>query len=407
MPALLLPQRGFEAPPTRCPRLEPHQAGARNMAFQSRAHPFMKSSRLRRQIAVEAARLMYERLASEYFTAKRKAAARLGVNPRHEPGHLPSNREIRDELQVFARIHESDQRTANLQAMRLAALHMMRRLERFQPRLIGSVLTGHIRAGSDIDLHVFSPNAFAVVHTLEQLGYTCEVQRKRIVKHNEQRVFTHIHLHDRFPFEFTVYSPELVSYGFKSSITGKTIERASTRELETLIAAEYPDVDLAARTDEPEIDPGVLWPLLLAPLADVKQDPRWHPEGDALYHALQAFELARDACPYDEELIAAALLHDVGKAIDPRDHVAAGLEALEGTLTPREHFLIAHHMDAQALRAGTAGQRTARRLRSAEWYEDLMLLRDIDDQARRPGVDVCTVEQAVAYLRNLDADNTP
>ena len=84
----------------------------------------------------------------------------------------------------------------------------------------------------------------------------------------------------------------------------------------------------------PQPDPYTLWPLLLAPLADVKQNPAYHPEGDALYHSLQAFELARAEFPYDHELIAAALLHDVGKAIDPQDHVAAGLEALEGTHSP-------------------------------------------------------------------------
>ncbi len=29
------------------------------------------------------------------------------------------------------------------------------------------------------------------------------VQRKRIVKHGEERVFTHIHVEDRYPFELT------------------------------------------------------------------------------------------------------------------------------------------------------------------------------------------------------------
>ncbi|MGD8451347.1 MAG: HD domain-containing protein [Phycisphaerae bacterium] len=364
----------------------------------------MKPSQMRRRIAVEAARLMYERLESEYFTAKRKAAARLGVNPRHQPQELPSNREIRDELQVFARVHEGEARTTNLQEMRVAALHMMRKLERFHPRLIGSVMTGHIREGSDIDLHVFSASVANVVHTLEQQGHTCEVERKRVLKHNEERIFTHVHLHDRFTFELTVYGLDQLSYVFKSSITGQAIERASLDELEAMIAREYPDVDLAAEGDEPEIEPGVLWPVLLVPLADVKQDPQWHPEGDALYHSLQAFEVARATCPYDEELIAAALLHDVGKAIDPHDHVAAGLEALEGTLTPREAFLIAHHMDAQALKAGTLGVRAARRLRESEWFEDLMLLRDIDDQARRPGAAVCSVEEAIAYIESLEGD---
>ena len=42
----------------------------------------MADERIRRQIAIIAARLMYAREESEYFTAKRKAARRLGVEYR-------------------------------------------------------------------------------------------------------------------------------------------------------------------------------------------------------------------------------------------------------------------------------------------------------------------------------------
>ena len=46
----------------------------------------------------------------------------------------------------------------------------MRVLRRFRPRLIGSTLTGHIRRGSDIDLHVFSDSVEAVSSALEAEG---------------------------------------------------------------------------------------------------------------------------------------------------------------------------------------------------------------------------------------------
>src|SRR6201987_5537781 len=109
--------------------------------------------KLRQANALEASRLMYERIESEYFTAKRKAAKRLcrrGVKPED----LPSNAEIREQIQLFARIHEGDNRTENLRDMRLEALRLMRLLRAFRPRLIGSVMTGHVRKGSDIDIHV-------------------------------------------------------------------------------------------------------------------------------------------------------------------------------------------------------------------------------------------------------------
>ena len=50
----------------------------------------------------------------------------------------------------------------------------------------------------------------------------------------------------------------------------------------------------------------------------------------------RVFALARDELPYDEEFLLAALLHDVGKAIARQDHVAAGLDALDGFITARK-----------------------------------------------------------------------
>src|ERR671939_2223639 len=118
----------------------------------------MSHDKLRQAIALEAARLMYERVESEYFTAKRKAAKRV-CRQQVKPEDLPSNAEIREQIQVFARIHEGEKRTQHLRDMRLEALRLMRLLRAFRPRLIGSVMTGHVRRGSDIDIHVFTDAA--------------------------------------------------------------------------------------------------------------------------------------------------------------------------------------------------------------------------------------------------------
>src|SRR6266849_3096797 len=213
------------------------------------AHERMANAKLRQAIALEAARLMYERVESEYYTAKRKAAKRLcrrGVKPED----LPSNAEIREQIQVFARIHEGEKRTENLRDMRLEALRLMRLLRAFKPRLIGSVMTGHVRKGSDIDIHLFTDSVGLVSDLLEQHGYQLDVERKQVVKHGEARVFTHVHIFDRFNYELTVYPEDKAHYVFKSSVTGKAIERASVRELEELLAREYPDLDLEGELRE-------------------------------------------------------------------------------------------------------------------------------------------------------------
>lgn len=363
--------------------------------------------KLRQAIALEAARLMYERAESEYFTAKRKAAKRL-CRGHVKPSDLPSNSEIRDQIQLFARLHEGDKRTAHLKEMRLAALAMMRLLRPFKPRLIGSVMTGHVRKGSDIDIHVFSNSAGLVTDILENEGYQFDVERKAITKFSESRVFTHIHVFDRFNFELTVYDEDKAHYVFKSSITGKAIERASIAELEELLQREYPDLDPdSARSgaDEQEEDAYALFRMLLLPLENVRQSAKHHPEGDVQYHLLQVFELAKDARPYDEEFLLAALLHDVGKGIDPHDHVAAGLQALDGLITERTRFLIEHHMDALAYKAGTLGARMRRHLEASEHFEDLLLLRELDTQGRVPGAPVGTVDEALEYVRELARQN--
>ncbi len=364
--------------------------------------PSMNRSKLRRQIAFGAACLMYQRQESEYFRAKQKAARRI-CRGWIKPADLPSNAEIRDEIQALARLYEGDQRTTNMREMRLEALRMMRLLYRFRPRLIGSVLTGHVRKGSDIDLHVFSDSVAAVALTLDEEGALYDVERKRVRKHGEEHVFTHIHVTDRFPFELTIYAADKAHFVFKSSITGKAIERASIAQLEELLAREYPQLELDAAVAEMEqcVDRFQVYEALLLPLEQVKESPKYHPEGDALYHSLQVFELARDELPYDEEFLLAALLHDVGKAIDREDHVAAGLEALDGFITVRTAWLIEHHMVAHGLIDGSLGVRARRRLQKSESCGELRMLAECDRDGREVGVTVCDLDEAIQYVREL------
>ena len=362
----------------------------------------MNGSKLRRQIAWEAARLMYAREESEYFRAKQKAAHRI-CQGWVKPADLPSNAEIRDEIQGFARLHEGDSRRDNLREMRLEALRLMRLLARFRPRLIGSVMTGHVRAGSDIDLHLFSNSLEAVTAILDEQGCVYDVEHKRVRKQNEERVFTHLHIRDRFPFELTMYACDQAHFVFKSSITGKPIERASIAELEQFLQREYPDLDLEQALSEAaeKVDRFQVFQSLLLPLENVKQNPKYHPEGDALYHSLQVFDHARDLLPYDEEFLLAALLHDIGKAIYPHDHVAAGLEALAGFLTPRTAWLIEHHMQAQQILEGTLGARAHRRLKESPDYDNLISLCRCDRAGRQMGAETPELEEALDYLRDL------
>ena len=363
----------------------------------------MNPSKTRRQITFLAARMMYERSESEYYRAKMKAA-RTVCQGWVKPGDLPSNAEIRDEIQLFARTQEGQARLDALLAMRCAAFRLMNDLEDFSPRLIGSVLTGHIREGSDIDIHVFSDSLSAITAQLDYLGLTYEVTRKQVRKQGESQVYRHIHVSGEFHFELTVYDASWKSHFFKSSITGKAIERATLKQLRQLLEQAYPDLDLeqeVAERGQQSIDRFQLFHALLLPLENVKQNPDYHPEGDALYHSLQVFDLACDELPYDEEFLLAALLHDVGKAIDPRDHVNAGLEALGGYITDRTRWLIEHHMIAHKIYDMSIGHRQKRRLQANDSYQELLLLSECDRNGRQRGVDVPELDDALETIRVL------
>ena len=81
--------------------------------------------------------------------------------------------------------------------------------------------------------------------------------------------------------------------------------------------------------------------------------------------------------------------------------MAAGIAALEGSITPRTQFLIAHHLDALAYHNSTLGHRAKIRLRESEDFDDLMLLRELDTAVRKRGAAVCDVGEALAFVREL------
>ena len=106
-----------------------------------------------------------------------------------------------------------------------------------------------------------------------------------------------------------------------------------------------------------------------------------------------------------QDVFLAALLHDVGKGIDPMDHVNAGLAVLDGHISERTKWFIENHGLAQRVKDGTAGARARRRLTNAEDGDALDLLANCDREGRLPGRIVCTPEDAIEYIRQLEEEN--
>lgn len=198
-----------------------------------------REDKIRRLIALEAARLMYEEGVREYRDAKRKAAKQFGAEKALALGsHLPSNAEIHEALQRLIGIHEEQVLPQRLLHLRLLALQQMERLEPFRPHLVGSVLSGAVTARSDIDLHLFAESCEQVEDYLEQQGIEFEQEVVTIRHGGEFFDYPHLYLEeDGIEIECTVYPLADLHRIPKSSITGKPMERATTKQLKRLIAA--------------------------------------------------------------------------------------------------------------------------------------------------------------------------
>jgi hypothetical protein len=131
---------------------------------------------------------------------------------------------------------------------------------------------------------------------------------------------------------------------------------------------------------------------LLEPLEAVGQSPVHHPEGNALFHSLQVFEEARRSSREPAHW-AAALLHDVGKAVVAPCHAAAGADLLEGFANQRVQWLVAHHLDL--LREPKLTRTT---LRLDPRLRDLERLRAWDLAGRKVHALVPSVERALGLL---------
>jgi len=146
-------------------------------------------SESRMRVAREAAVLLYTSQEKEYKQAKNKAAQTLGVRM------LPSNLEVAEEVDKIANETEGSSRRERLLQMRKDALQIMEALEKFHPRLIGSVWRGTAHRNSDIDIEAFTSSPEAVVAQLHKGNFKIEgTEWRSDAKRGKAESSFHIHL---------------------------------------------------------------------------------------------------------------------------------------------------------------------------------------------------------------------
>ena len=196
----------------------------------------MPSKINQQRLALEAARLMVERIETEYLHAKERAILLLGL-PYNTP--YPTNKQIKE---YIARLTKNqlgeDVMTERVRAMRETAEELMTLLLDFDPFLIGSTLSGKIRASSDIDLHVYCAHHSEISARLTTCGYT-DIETEYV--ENQKGTFIHLRwLEESFPIEITLHDWSQRQQIFYSSITGKPMKRADLLELRKLLHTPAP-----------------------------------------------------------------------------------------------------------------------------------------------------------------------
>jgi len=198
-------------------------------------HNVQRSENLRRALAQEAARIMAEHGIRDFLIAKRKAAERMGVSA--NAAVLPRNVEIEDALAEYQRLFGGESHVETLRDQRRAALNAMLYLHEFEPRLVGSVLSGTATEYSDVQLHLFADRAEEVTIKLMDDEIPHEITEKK-VRMNAERVLAYpgvrFELDDQ-SIEAVVFPHDGIRQAPVSPVDGKPMKRANKLEVEALL----------------------------------------------------------------------------------------------------------------------------------------------------------------------------
>jgi hypothetical protein len=195
-------------------------------------------SRPYQQLLQEAARLLAQGEAAGFDDARRKAAARLGFSLRPPP----DNAAIEQALVQYRTLFHGDRRLAQVQQLRQTALQAMRLLARFEPRLVGPVLTGTAPPHSPVHLHLFAdpPEAVALFLLDQRIPY----------EHDERRVRYGAEQWDTLPLyrfvagdttlELTVFPVQGLRRRPLSPLDNQPMQRADSTAVERLLEEDRP-----------------------------------------------------------------------------------------------------------------------------------------------------------------------
>lgn len=198
------------------------------------AKPSGRDQQMRARIAQEAARLMADEGLHDFYAAKRKAAQHLGAP---DTRNMPRNNEVEAALEQYQRLFHGEEQTQHLYALREAALQAMRFLTEFNPRLVGSVLSGTAGQHADINLHLFAdtPEEVSLFLMESHIPFEESLKRLRVAREEWQEFPGFDFRAGDYPVNLVVFPREGRRDAPRSPVDGKPMQRAGLEEVEALL----------------------------------------------------------------------------------------------------------------------------------------------------------------------------
>jgi hypothetical protein len=193
-----------------------------------------RDQQMRVRIAQEAARLMTEEGIHDYYTAKRKAAQHLGAP---DTRNMPRNLEVEAALQEYQRLFRGDEQAVHLKTLRENAVQAMRFLARFNPRLVGSALSGTAGRHADINLHLFAdtPEEISLYLMESNIPFHASHKRVRLNRDDWQEYPSFGFLAGDYPVDLLVFPREGRREAPRSPVDGRPMYRAGLEEVEAML----------------------------------------------------------------------------------------------------------------------------------------------------------------------------
>lgn len=187
-----------------------------------------RNQSIREQIAHIAARLIAVDGIEDFGLAKKKAARQVGTE---DPQNLPTNNEIESALKAYRDIYFKEDHPRLLTSLRQEALVVMRLLERFNPYLVGSVLSGTAGRYSDINIQLFADSSKDV----EIFLLNHAIKFRHLTLPNDRAEMSVSFYSNDIPISATVYPRDELRRNSTSRDENNILDRARIDQVERLI----------------------------------------------------------------------------------------------------------------------------------------------------------------------------